>query len=562
MGEDGVIRIADFGISKMLADGERLSNAAGTPAFMSPELCSGAPSVSGQQADVWAIAAAMFMLRFGHPPFLAGSIVHLYNKIINDPLVFPHVIDPALQNLLEHMLEKDPEKRYTIDEVIRHPWLTTPPTTVVKSVSRRDNFGVWPPAPTYDKDERAAMDSPLKTANRDEMYSSIVGNTSTLVDKDSKQIVSDHKGSSEEEIMTTNWGLDVFEHVDDGDFQSGSEDEVDSVDEEPPGGKIDAKDSAPSRISSTHDVMATNGSKSDDAMSTLGSKTSVSSRHDMDLEEEQKRAQRFQKLGKSKVVQQAPPSRQASDWSDSDSEEFSKKAGKVDQKKSFAPSIFDTNIDAKDIGIGAPSAPKVGTSAISKDRPPTLKVARGDSMDIDADEGIAENLTMDDFSSMMDTLSGPVHRSVPNTPNTPSPMVLGSFEITEMQKNPFNGVGIGFHSEQGVRPNQEDRCLVHPTLLLADAVAKSSQFEGDDAEFFKKVSIAAIFDGHSGAGCADYLHEHFVSKLISSKDAFKTNLPALIKETFCIVDDEVCRYLRAEDDVSGSTGLVMVYNGR
>jgi antitoxin component HigA of HigAB toxin-antitoxin module len=562
MGEDGVIRIADFGISKMLADGERLSNAAGTPAFMSPELCSGAPSVSGQQADVWAIAAAMFMLRFGHPPFLAGSIVLLYNKIINEPLVLPHAIDPALQNLLEHMLEKDPEKRYTVDEVIRHPWLMQPPTTVVKSVSRRDNFGVWPPAPTYDKDERAAMDSPLKTANRDEMYSSIVDNTSTLVDKDPRRSGSEQK---EEEIMTTNWGLDVFEHVDDGDFQSGSEDEVDSVDGEP-GRKNDAKDSAPSNISSAQDVMATNGSKSDDVMSTLGSKTSVSSRHDMDSEEEQKRAQRFQKLGKAKVVQQVLPkeasAHHAGDWSDSDGDESTKKAAKKAEKKSSAPSIFDTNIDAKDIGVGAPSAPKVAASPAGRDRPPRLKVARGDSVDIDTDELIAENLTMDDFSSLMDTLSGPVNRSVPSTPNTSSPMVLGSFEITEMQRNPFNGVGMGFHSEQGVRPNQEDRCLVHPTLLAADAATKASKFEGDDAEFFKKVSVAAIFDGHSGTGCAEYLHERLISKLISAKDTFKSNLPALLRQTFSTFDDEVCRHLRAEDDVSGSTGLVMIYNGR
>lgn len=564
MGEDGVIRIADFGISKMLADGERLSNAAGTPAFMSPELCSGAPSVSGQQADVWAIAAAMFMLRFGHPPFLAGSIVNLYNKIINDPLVFPHAIDPALQNLLEHMLEKDPEKRYTVDEVIRHPWLMQPPTTVVKSVQRRDNFGVWPPAPTYDKDERAAMEGPLKTANRDEMFSSILGNTSTTLDKDSKSRGSESK-EEEEEIMATNWGLDVFEQVDDADFQSGSEDEeVDSVDDKSDG-KAKSKTSDPSNYSSTQDIMATTGSKSDDAMSTIGSKTSVSSRHDMDSEEEQKRAQRFQKLSKPKVAPQAPPKQTtkqpSGDWSDSDDEEF-KKVDKKAQKKSSAPSIFDTNIDAKHIGVGAPSAPKVGPHGNGRDRPPKLKVVRGDSVDMDTDEVVAENLTMDDFSSLMDTLSVPVPRSIPSTPNTPSPMILGSFEITEMQRNIFNGVGLGFHSEQGVRPNQEDRCVVQPTLHVEDATGNSYKYAGDDAEFFKKVSVAAIFDGHSGHGCADYLYEHLIAKIVASKDAFKTNLPLLIKQTFSSVDDEVCKHLRAEEDLSGSTGLLMIYNGR
>ena len=40
--EDGIVKIADFGISKMIhASGQKLADAAGTPAFMSPELCAG-----------------------------------------------------------------------------------------------------------------------------------------------------------------------------------------------------------------------------------------------------------------------------------------------------------------------------------------------------------------------------------------------------------------------------------------------------------------------------------------------------------------------------------------
>ena len=45
--ESGVIKIADFGISKMIqsteGEKEKLLETAGTPAFMSPELCSGKP---------------------------------------------------------------------------------------------------------------------------------------------------------------------------------------------------------------------------------------------------------------------------------------------------------------------------------------------------------------------------------------------------------------------------------------------------------------------------------------------------------------------------------------
>ena len=71
-------KIADFGISKMLSGGDKLVDTAGTPAFMSPELCDG-KQYSGRLADVWAFGGTMFMLRFGRPPFLVfvlGEVIH------------------------------------------------------------------------------------------------------------------------------------------------------------------------------------------------------------------------------------------------------------------------------------------------------------------------------------------------------------------------------------------------------------------------------------------------------------------------------------------------------
>ena len=151
LGDDGLVKIADFGISQMLsASGQKLADAAGTPAFMSPELCQG-QSFSGQLADIWAIGATMFMLKFGHPPFLAKSIINLYVKIINDPLVFPAPIDPGLKNLLENLLVKDPMKRYTLQQIIMHPWFRHPPSLskavatkqdMIMSINKQDNMSI------------------------------------------------------------------------------------------------------------------------------------------------------------------------------------------------------------------------------------------------------------------------------------------------------------------------------------------------------------------------------------------------------------------------------------
>jgi [calcium/calmodulin-dependent protein kinase] kinase len=137
MGECGVVKLADFGISHSLSGStQKLLDTAGTPAFMSPELCSG-EEYSGQLADVWAMAATMFMLAFGRPPWTASKVTQLYKAIQYDPLVFPEStkVDPQLQDLLAGMMRKTPNERMTLDEVVNHTWLRRG-----KAPAKPDNF--------------------------------------------------------------------------------------------------------------------------------------------------------------------------------------------------------------------------------------------------------------------------------------------------------------------------------------------------------------------------------------------------------------------------------------
>jgi [calcium/calmodulin-dependent protein kinase] kinase len=141
VGDQDVVKIADFGISQSLyGSKQKIADTAGTPAFMSPEMCSG-QEYSGQGADIWAVGATIFMLKFGNPPFVAKNAMQIFEKIQNDPLIFPssslpdsnhgnHTtptpppLDPLLENLLIGMLTKDPLKRMTLLDVMMHPWVT------------------------------------------------------------------------------------------------------------------------------------------------------------------------------------------------------------------------------------------------------------------------------------------------------------------------------------------------------------------------------------------------------------------------------------------------------
>ena len=81
VGENGIVKIADFGISKMLSNSdEQLGNAAGTPAFMSPELCA-AEAFSGQvrqdNSDIYILFLSLFSLHhfLSLPPSLSFFVM-------------------------------------------------------------------------------------------------------------------------------------------------------------------------------------------------------------------------------------------------------------------------------------------------------------------------------------------------------------------------------------------------------------------------------------------------------------------------------------------------------
>jgi len=134
--ENGTVKIADFGISKRFGVGEVQLGTAGTPAFMCPELCAG-KSCDGKKADIYATGATFYCLCQGHPPFVktdsstssdgSNTLIELYERTQNDPLVFNIKIAEGLNLLIQGLMEKNPMLRMSLDEALGAPWLETRP---------------------------------------------------------------------------------------------------------------------------------------------------------------------------------------------------------------------------------------------------------------------------------------------------------------------------------------------------------------------------------------------------------------------------------------------------
>lgn len=100
-----------------------LKSTKGTYQFLPPEALTG-DEFCGFKADVWSIGVTMYALSFGFLPFFSHDLVQLFEKIENDPLVFPTSCqDDDLKELLRSILEKDPEKRMTVEGMLSHRWL-------------------------------------------------------------------------------------------------------------------------------------------------------------------------------------------------------------------------------------------------------------------------------------------------------------------------------------------------------------------------------------------------------------------------------------------------------
>ncbi|XP_006865470.1 PREDICTED: calcium/calmodulin-dependent protein kinase kinase 2 isoform X4 [Chrysochloris asiatica] len=135
VGEDGHIKIADFGVSNEFKGSDALlSNTVGTPAFMAPESLSETRKIfSGKALDVWAMGVTLYCFVFGQCPFMDERIMCLHSKIKSQALEFPDQPDIAedLKDLIARMLDKNPESRILVPDI----------KILVKTMIRKRSFG-------------------------------------------------------------------------------------------------------------------------------------------------------------------------------------------------------------------------------------------------------------------------------------------------------------------------------------------------------------------------------------------------------------------------------------
>ena len=126
IGEDGYLKLIDFGMAKMVQGNEKATSFCGTPEYLAPEIITG--EGHNRAADWWSYGILLFEMLCGIPPFYCENTERMYDLITNAELRFPKrvpVSDNA-KDLIKKLLIKRQDKRLGnskgFEEIKSHPF--------------------------------------------------------------------------------------------------------------------------------------------------------------------------------------------------------------------------------------------------------------------------------------------------------------------------------------------------------------------------------------------------------------------------------------------------------
>ena len=120
------IKLLDFGLSKIIGNEEKCTEPYGTLSFVAPEVLLAKPY--DKSVDLWSIGIITFLLLCGYLPFDdKHSEKEIARQTIQDSVPYDKKIwskySPEAWTFVDGLLQKKPEKRYSIKEILEHPWI-------------------------------------------------------------------------------------------------------------------------------------------------------------------------------------------------------------------------------------------------------------------------------------------------------------------------------------------------------------------------------------------------------------------------------------------------------
>jgi serine/threonine protein kinase len=123
--KSGKVKLADFGLA-IKADGNEEHSIAGSPYWMAPEVIQ-EEGIITSACDIWSLGATIIEFLTTKPPYFGeNEVVATWSIINNDHPPLPERITNNLKDFLLKCFNKDPAKRPSAKELMKHTWITIP----------------------------------------------------------------------------------------------------------------------------------------------------------------------------------------------------------------------------------------------------------------------------------------------------------------------------------------------------------------------------------------------------------------------------------------------------
>ncbi|KAF9573244.1 hypothetical protein EC968_008882 [Mortierella alpina] len=119
------IKLIDFGFTRECESKKLLESYCGSAAYTAPEIIVG-KKYSGPEADIWSLGVILYTLLAGYLPFDDDNESVVQDKIVDLDYEMPNeLFCKDAQDLIKSILKEEPTERFTIDQILSHPWWTS-----------------------------------------------------------------------------------------------------------------------------------------------------------------------------------------------------------------------------------------------------------------------------------------------------------------------------------------------------------------------------------------------------------------------------------------------------
>jgi len=123
--DDALLKLADFGLAKIVDDDTIMKTRCGTPGYVAPEVLMG--HAYDKKVDTWSFGIIAYIILCGFPPFYHQNNAVLFEKIKSGKFPFPSPywdnVSQEAKSFISSLLVVDSTKRPSMEEILQHPWM-------------------------------------------------------------------------------------------------------------------------------------------------------------------------------------------------------------------------------------------------------------------------------------------------------------------------------------------------------------------------------------------------------------------------------------------------------